>query len=146
LSEIDRAVWSFWSAPMAAGSGSGGWLESKYHLMSWVFSVEMARRHFRKIALVTDTPGADLLVDGLGLRFDEVSTELDALTADATSPAPSASTKANHAPNSLINHSLPDYAMTLRYGVWWAEGWKFTGALTGSDAGTVLGGAFAIRP
>ncbi|MGH3273739.1 MAG: DUF6734 family protein [Streptosporangiaceae bacterium] len=78
---MNRAVWSYWSKPMAAGTG-GRWLEPKHHLLSWALSVETARRHFRHTALVTDAAGAALLVDQLGLAFTEVSTELDAL-ADA---------------------------------------------------------------
>jgi hypothetical protein len=53
--------------------------------MSWVLSLETARRHFRTAALVTDTEGAALLVDNLGLRFDEVSTQLDDLPDAASS-------------------------------------------------------------
>jgi len=64
---------------MAAG---GRWLEPRHHLLSWVLSVETARRHFRHTALVTDSAGAALLVDQLGLAFSQVSTELDSL-ADA---------------------------------------------------------------
>jgi Family of unknown function (DUF6734) len=58
------------------------WLEPRHHLLSWVLSVETARRHFRRTALVTDSAGAALLVDQLGLAFTEVSTALDSL-ADA---------------------------------------------------------------
>ncbi len=66
---------------MADESGSM-WLESRHHLLSWVLSLETAKRHFKTTALVTDTAGAALLVEGLGLRFDEVSTQLEGL-ADA---------------------------------------------------------------
>jgi hypothetical protein len=63
---------------MAADAG-GRWLEPRHHLLSWVLSVETARKHFRHTALVTDTAGAALLVDQLGLAFTEVSTDLDSL-------------------------------------------------------------------
>jgi len=66
---------------MAAGVRST-WLEPRHHLLSWVLSLETARRHFRNTVLVTDTAGATLLVEGLGLAFNEVSTDLDCL-ADA---------------------------------------------------------------
>jgi hypothetical protein len=55
------------------------WLSPEHHLCSWVLSVQTARQHFSSTALFTDKAGAHLLVDQLGLEFDEVSTELDAL-------------------------------------------------------------------
>jgi hypothetical protein len=52
--------------------------------MSWVLSLETARRHFKTTALVTDDAGAVLLVDSLGLKFDEVSTQLNDLPDSAS--------------------------------------------------------------
>jgi hypothetical protein len=73
-----RAVWSFWSVPHRARTGPA-WLSDYHHLLSWSFSVEQARKYFASTTLVTDSEGARLLVDRLGLKFDEVSTDLDAL-------------------------------------------------------------------
>jgi hypothetical protein len=73
-----RAVWSFWSKPFA-WHYRARWLSHKQHLLSWVLSVETARRHFPEVALYTDDAGAAMLVDGLGLTFDHVSLELNAL-------------------------------------------------------------------
>jgi hypothetical protein len=39
----------------------------------------MARKHYPRTSLVTDDEGAQLLVEQLGLEFDEVSTELNVL-------------------------------------------------------------------
>jgi uncharacterized protein DUF6734 len=75
-SKVARAVWSYWSRPMAHGSRWPGQCE---HLRSWVLSLETAKRHFKTTALVTDDAGAALLVDGLGLKFDDVSTRLNNL-------------------------------------------------------------------
>jgi len=72
-----RAVWSFWSKPF--GSTSRSWKSGLYHLLSWVVSVETARRHYPKTALFTDDEGARMLIDRIGLGFEHVSTELDAL-------------------------------------------------------------------
>jgi hypothetical protein len=47
--------------------------------MSWILSVENARRHYPDTALVADTEGARILVEELGLEFSHVSTELDTL-------------------------------------------------------------------
>jgi hypothetical protein len=75
-----RAVWSFWTKPFAGRCGIP-WPSEKHHLLSWILSVETARKHYPQTALVTDEEGADLLVDRLGLEFTHVSTELSALSA-----------------------------------------------------------------
>lgn len=73
-----RAVCSFWSKPYRRYTGHT-WREPKHHWLAWALSVSLARRHYRETQLVTDTAGRALLIDGLGLTFDEVSTDLDAL-------------------------------------------------------------------
>lgn len=73
-----RAVWSLWSAPLTGGTHPG-WLTPLHHLLGWILSFHLARAHAAETRLVTDAAGAALLVDGLGLPFDHVSTELDAL-------------------------------------------------------------------
>jgi hypothetical protein len=73
-----RAVWSFWSKPFLASKG-WAWREPQHHLLAWGLSLMLARRHFAETQLVTDTPGRAMLADELGLRFDQVSTELDCL-------------------------------------------------------------------
>lgn len=73
-----RAVWSFWTKPWRTGRG-WSWPSEKHHLLAWVLSVEAARRHYPDTLLVTDSDGARLLIDGLGLPVRQVSTELDAL-------------------------------------------------------------------
>ncbi len=76
-----RAVWSFWTKPFREHHKQV-WLTEKHHLLAWVLSVETARRHYPDTALVTDDEGARLLVDQLGLAFNHVSTELNALRSD----------------------------------------------------------------
>jgi hypothetical protein len=73
-----RAVWSFWSEPLLS-SRQDAWLAPKYHLYSWVLSVELARQHYDELVLVTDDAGAALLCDRLALPFTEVSRDLNAL-------------------------------------------------------------------
>ncbi|HXP90588.1 MAG TPA: DUF6734 family protein, partial [Fibrobacteria bacterium] len=73
-----RAVWSFWSKPFHAFKGRI-WHEPKHHLFAWGLSLRLARKHFERTQLVTDSAGKALLVDDLGLEFDEVSIELDSL-------------------------------------------------------------------
>ena len=73
-----RAVWSFWTRPFRAHHHRH-WLSETHHLLSWVLSVQTARRHFRATSLITDDAGARMLVDGVGLQFDHISTELNTL-------------------------------------------------------------------
>jgi hypothetical protein len=73
-----RAVWSFWSTPFAEARAAA-WGTERNHLLAWVLSFELARRHHEHTALVTDEAGARLLVDGLGLEFDSVTLSLEDL-------------------------------------------------------------------
>ncbi len=76
--EIRRSLWSLWTKP-AMSSEAARWASERHHLYAWALSFERARQHFPDTALVTDARGKRWLVDMLGLPFDEVSTELDAL-------------------------------------------------------------------
>jgi hypothetical protein len=75
---VVRAVWSYWHEPFADHRHSA-WGSERAHLLAWVLSFETARRHHPDTALVTDSAGARLLVDGLGLDFGTVSLGLDRL-------------------------------------------------------------------
>lgn len=74
-----RAVWSFWSKPFFAHR-RGAWASERHHLLSWVLSLETAKRHYGPTALYTDDAGAALLIDRLGLEFDEVHLSLDRIS------------------------------------------------------------------
>lgn len=73
-----RAVWSFWSKPFQEYKGRI-WRSPLHHWLAWGLSLRLARRHYPETMLVTDSAGKALLVDGLGLAFTHVSTELDSL-------------------------------------------------------------------
>ena len=73
-----QAVWSFWSKPFKADRGLR-WNKPHHHLLAWGLSLRLARMHFERTVLVTDSAGKAFLVDELGLKFDNVSTELDRL-------------------------------------------------------------------
>jgi hypothetical protein len=75
-----RAVWSFWSKPFRAHYAPV-WGTPRNHALAWVASVQSGTRHYPETMLVTDSGGARMLVDRLGLRFSEVSTCLDRLDA-----------------------------------------------------------------
>jgi hypothetical protein len=55
------------------------WKELKSYLFSWILSLELAKRHYPDTMLVTDDQGRRILVDGLGLQFGNISTELNSL-------------------------------------------------------------------
>jgi len=71
-----KAVWSFWSKPE---QHRVAWPSQRHHLMAWVLSLQTVRQHYRTTMLCTDTAGARLLIDTIGLEFGHVSTALDAL-------------------------------------------------------------------
>jgi len=73
-----NAVWSFWSKPWDDLPGHA-WDSSMHHFLSWILSFETARKHYPKTHLVTDTNGARILSELLGLEFDSISTHLDCL-------------------------------------------------------------------
>ena len=80
IQPITRSVWSFWTKPFETHKKSN-WFSEKHHLFAWVLSLETARKYYPETALVTDDAGAKILVDGIGLEFDSVSLELNALQA-----------------------------------------------------------------
>ena len=73
-----RAVWSFWSKPFHAYYG-GVWCKPLHHMLAWGLSVRAAGRHYPETVLVTDREGKDLLAGRLGLRFAQVTTDLEQL-------------------------------------------------------------------
>jgi hypothetical protein len=73
-----RAVWSFWTKPFEEGRG-WPWRELVHHWLAWGLSLRLARAHYPRTVLITDSAGKELLVERLGLSFSHVSTELDRL-------------------------------------------------------------------
>ena len=79
-----KIVHSFWSKPALGASGdlekgNGGWLETKYHLMSWVLSVNLLRRHYDQLVLYTDPQGEDLLIRKLQLPYTDVKVDMEVM-------------------------------------------------------------------
>lgn len=73
-----NAVWSFWSKPYLKTRKSI-WDNEKQHFLSWILSFHQGRKFFANTVLFTDDHGARMLVDGLQLGFDVVSTSLNIL-------------------------------------------------------------------
>jgi hypothetical protein len=72
-----KAIWSFWTKPHDYRRRT--WSSERHHLLAWALSLGTVRQHYPHTTLHTDTPGAKLLVDALGLEFESVSTALDEL-------------------------------------------------------------------
>lgn len=73
-----RVVWSLWSKPFRAHHHRV-WMSERHHVFAWILSTQIARRHYRPSVLYTDDDGARMLVDRIGLEFDEVHTALNVL-------------------------------------------------------------------
>ena len=78
-----RIVWSHWTKPLI-NSQASQWPSMRFYLISFILSVGLARQHGYRTVLVTDDKGVGILVDYLGLCFDEVDTQLNAL--DSSDP------------------------------------------------------------
>ena len=52
---------------------SGGWLNTKFHLMSWALSAYSFSRFYPNLELITDNIGAGLLIEKLRLPYSDVS-------------------------------------------------------------------------
>ena len=72
-----RSIWSLWTKPLKVGRSN--WSSELHHLLAWVLSVETARKHYPHTSLFTDDFGAEMLIEGVGLEFEHVSTALNAL-------------------------------------------------------------------
>lgn len=70
-----RAIYTFWSKPEKKASYA--WASPQMMLNSWIASVGYARKHFKTIVLRTDKDGLKMLVDGIGIEFDEVVISLE---------------------------------------------------------------------
>lgn len=68
-----NAVQTFWTKKyLDIQQLTGGWLDFRFHLMSWALSTSLLRQFFSNVILHTDLIGKQILVDWLGLPFDKV--------------------------------------------------------------------------
>jgi len=81
-----RIIQSFWTLPMIKSREtvsnnrfSGGWLDLKYHLMSWTYSCLQLKHYYDRVELITDRAGRTLLIDELQLPYSRVDIVLDRL-------------------------------------------------------------------
>jgi hypothetical protein len=82
-----KAVQTFWTDQTKGNYQlNGGWLDARFHWMSWALSSSLLHRHFGKVTLYTDQFGKQLLTDWLELPFDEVHLTQDDLALKYPSP------------------------------------------------------------
>jgi hypothetical protein len=77
---VKTALYSFWSKPFLAKAEFktfGEFNTKEDFLLSWCVSVKLARRHFARVILVTDTWAWKNLFEPLGLPIDDVRIILD---------------------------------------------------------------------
>lgn len=81
-----KIVQSFWTKPflqskipLKGARLNGGWPERKYNYYSIALSYHHLRRHYPQMELVTDQVGKEIIIDKLGLAYDQVTLELDTL-------------------------------------------------------------------
>jgi hypothetical protein len=75
-----KAVQSFWINDTNIDqlhNIKGGWIDARYHLMSWCLSCLLLKKHFNHVELVTDNYGKTILIDLLKLPYDTVRNDLE---------------------------------------------------------------------
>ena len=78
--ESINIVQSYWSKSYQSNQPNFGWYNKAYHYMSWTLSCLKLSQFYKHVNLVTDTPGAELLIGKLNLPYTSVSCELDKLS------------------------------------------------------------------
>jgi hypothetical protein len=79
-----KIIQSFWTKPCIACSTDirkfdGGWTDTQDFWHSWALSAFKAFENYGEVELVTDSLGAEILVEGMKLPFTSVSLSLDKL-------------------------------------------------------------------
>lgn len=79
-----KIIHSYWTKPNVKNQNfsqsdraKGGWLHRKYNYYSWALSCLKLKEFYGKVELVTDHQGKSLLIDQLGLPYDQVSLALN---------------------------------------------------------------------
>lgn len=79
---INKAVFSYFPTTNDLSLEAKHWYNPRFHLYSWVLSVNMSRKWFKEIELITDSISAKMFVDELKLPFDSVKTIFDDFKVD----------------------------------------------------------------
>lgn len=78
--ESINIVQSYWSKSYQSNQPNFGWYDKAFHYMSWTLSCLKLSQFYKHVKLVTDSPGAEILVGKLNLPYSTVSCELDKLS------------------------------------------------------------------
>lgn len=68
-----KIIQTLWTKPGL----NAGWLDRRYHFMSWAFSCLQLRKFYEEVEIYTDALGKKILIDELGLPYTRVHTILD---------------------------------------------------------------------
>lgn len=80
-----KIIQSYWSLPALSqendkyGRSNGGYIDSRFHHMSWALSCLTLKRFYNEVELITDKKGKELLIDTLKLPYTKVTICLDEL-------------------------------------------------------------------
>jgi len=82
---IKKAVYTHYSRPYGSDirNSQTHWLFPYLEFLILAYSSAKAKKFFGKTVLVTDTYGKSLIIDSLGIPFDEVIVELDGIEKEA---------------------------------------------------------------
>ena len=80
---IDKAIYSLWTKPM--DDFLVGFNSEEIFIKCLSISLEMSKKYFTHVELVTDIKGKELLIDKYGLPFTSVSIELEEALKDIDS-------------------------------------------------------------
>jgi len=74
-----KIVQSYWTEAYR-NSSNRGWAFKETHYMSWALSCLQLRQFYNEVELVTDSAGADLLINKLHLPYTSCKLTLDKLS------------------------------------------------------------------
>jgi len=79
-----KIVQSYWSKPVMETGGRrgddrqrGGWIDIRFHYMSWALSCLNFKKFYNEVELVTDSLGKEILINRIGLPYSHTMTVLD---------------------------------------------------------------------
>lgn len=70
-----NAIQSFWITE--SSNKNGGWINKRFECFGWSLSYFLLRRRFEKLHLYCNSAGYTMLVEILGLQYDEIFKDLD---------------------------------------------------------------------
>lgn len=72
-----KAIQSFWILQNIINSHAGGWINKRYEFIAWSLSYILLKKNFSRVDLRCNLAGAEMLIDTLGLSYDNVNIDLE---------------------------------------------------------------------